>query len=307
MSKESQAHTHRWHWVLGLFFKDVRVASLDEDWIPSDRDWVFSTPLDTVSLALIDRFPFSNHVAISNALDVMQVERFNKVRSGIASLKSVQDVWVDTDWALQTLGDLGIKNVAKIPWGVNFEMIDQIAATDPHAETWLLVPRLGSLNFQPEIVSGVLESITKGSPWSKIITLGMPVNLAQTLRSRGGVEFLHLPVLPEKNLLSLMADVDAVFMAPKTDGVSVTMLQALYMGKAILSTPTTGASEWAKICPSLILSDGFSSQHLHDLLVKHKVGLGFEDCGESRRAVATYANLIKNVQARLSEFTKKLP
>ena len=299
VSKEGRAHTHRWHSVLGLFFKDIRVVSLEEDWSPSNRDWVFSTPLDTVSLALIDRFPLSNHIGISNALDMMQVERFNKVSLGIASLMNMRDVWVDTDWAVKTLTGLGIKNVAKIPWGLTFQMPYQIPVKNPDDGSWLLVPRLGNENFQPQMVVEVLESIPGKSRWSKIITVGMPGDLAQSLRSRDGVEFQHLPFLQENQLLSLMGKVGAVFMAPKTDGVSVTMLQALSMGKAVLSTPTTGASEWSKIAPVIALSDGFSSKDLHDLLVKYKGGLSFDQCEDAKRAVIKDANLEKNVQARL--------
>lgn len=306
VSKEGQVHTRRWHEVLGLFFKEVRVASLDEDWFPSGRDWIFSTPLDTVSLALINRFPLPKHVAISNALDIMQHERFNKVRLGVSSLMNARDVWVDTDWAVQTLRDLGIKNVSKIPWGMAFPMPDKISVSNLDGGPWLLVPRLGDKNLQPEIVSGVLQSIPKKSPWTKIITVGMPATLAQSLRSRDWVEFLHMPVLQEDELLSLMAKVSAVLMAPKTDGVSVTMLQALYMGKAVLSTPTTGATEWSKIASTIALSDGFSTQHLYELLVEHTGVLDLDDCEDAKRAVLTNANLVKNVQARLSEFKMKL-
>jgi glycosyltransferase involved in cell wall biosynthesis len=230
---------------------------------------------------------------------MMQVERFNKVRLGIASLMNIRELWVDTDWAVKTLTGLGIKNVAKIPWGLPFPIPYPIPVTNLDDGSWLLVPRLGNENFQPQIVVEVLQSITKKSPWSKIITIGMPGGLAQSLKSRDGVEFKHLPVLQENELLSLMAKVGAVFMAPQTDGVSVTMLQALSMGKAVLSTPTIGATEWSKFAPAIALSNGFSVRDLHDLLVNHNGGLNFNQCEDAKRAVVKHANLKKNVQARL--------
>lgn len=301
VSEESLAHTRRWHSVLALFFNEVRVVGLDDEWGPRGADWIFSTPLDAVSLPAIQRFPSSNHVAISNALDIMQIERFRVVASHLDSFKKTKDLWVDTDWAVRTMLKLGVKNVANIPWGLTFQPSIPINASSPNKRPRLLVPRLRSEIYQPEIVGRALRSMSSSSPWSKVTTLAMPSNVAESVKSREGVEFVHLPLVSELEVVNLIGGVDCILMAPKTDGVSVTMLQALAMGKKIFSTPTVGAVEWSKIAPSIRLSQDFSHESLVDLLNSEYYPSTSEEIRDSSKAVGSRANLFRNVRDRLAQ------
>jgi len=301
VSEESLAHTRRWHSVLALFFREVRIVGLDDKWVPRSVDWVFSTPLDTVSLPVIQRFASSNHIAISNALDIMQMARFSVVAANRESFNHVKDLWVDTEWAIQTMVNLGVKRVANIPWGLAFQPSIPLNPSNQDKRLHLLVPRLSNEIYQPEIVGRVLGSLSTTSPWSKVTTLAMPPNIAESARSREDVEFVHLPLVSEREIIDLIGISDAILMAPKTDGVSVTMLQALAMGKKVFSTPTVGALEWSKIAPSIRLSLDFSQESLVDLLNSDCYPSTSDEIRDSSEAVATRANLVRNVRERIAQ------
>jgi len=49
---------------------------------------------------------------------------------------------------------------------------------------------------------------------------------------------------PEAGFLKILQSAGAVLMTPKTDGASITLLQSLWLGIPVVSTPTIGALEW---------------------------------------------------------------
>jgi hypothetical protein len=104
-----------------------------------------------------------------------------------------------------------------------------------------------------------------------------------------------------------MDDAEEVLFAPKTDGVSVTMLQALYMGKSVLTTPTIGAIEWSRIAPNVHLSQGFDFADIRNLLIDYKRDDSVKSRELSVEAVEVNANLVKNIRMRMTQLLRASP
>jgi hypothetical protein len=94
VSGESKVHTFRWRDALRAVFQDVRIVQVDQIESLSTEDYVFSTPMDTFTLELVERFPAAKHIAISNALDMMDSNRFSKLVSNKSILERAFDIWV---------------------------------------------------------------------------------------------------------------------------------------------------------------------------------------------------------------------
>ena len=301
VSGESKVHSLRWRDALRTVFEDVRMVQGDRIETLSTEDYVFSTPVDTVTLDLVERFPGAKHIAISNALDMMDSNRFSKLVSNNSILERTFDIWVDTDWAVNAIRNLGITKVTKLPWGLMFPSPEQKSLQKKNSGSGLLIPRLGNENFQPQVIFEALRTPGSLTQWSHVVTVGMPREFANLLVSNVDIEFTHFPLVEERELLGLMDDTQEVLFAPKTDGVSVTMLQALYMGKSVLSTPTIGATEWSRIAPNVHISNGFEVADVQNLLIGYKRDDSIKSRDVSVAAVKINANLVNNIRVRMNQ------
>jgi hypothetical protein len=301
VSGESKAHTLRWRDALSTVFEDVRMVQGDLIEALSSEDYVFSTPIDTVTLDLVERFPAAKHIAISNALDMMDSKRFSNLVSSSSLLERTFDIWVDTDWAVNAIHNLGVSRVAKLPWGLVFATPHLHTPREGKGGSGLLIPRLGNDNFQPQVIFEAIKNMGNLAQWSNVVTIGMPRNLAELLVSNVDIDFTHLPLVEERKLLELMDDAHEILFAPKTDGVSVTMLQALHQGKSVLSTPTIGAIEWSRIAPNVHVSKGFDVDDLQNLLIGYKREDSVETREASVAAVEVNANLVNNIRGRMTQ------
>ena len=247
VSKESLPHRQRWARVLAPYFDEFEIVFDDEeadDWVPdSDFDLVFTTNILDTSLRFQSRIRPERHIAISNSLDLMvsgsQLNR-ESLKNG---LPPVKEFWVDTTWAVNLLQDDFAEKVRYIPWGLEqFPTRTLIAQT----EKTILIPRLGSAHYNPEFALATVKRLNASNLGVNFVFLGLSASLEAAISKE--VEdlkpFKFLPLLPEKNFLNLLQSVSSVLIPPTTDGASISMLQALWLGVPVVSTPTVGAQEW---------------------------------------------------------------
>lgn len=247
VSKESPSHRERWARVLAPYFEDFQIV-LDNknccDWKPeSEFDMVFTTNILDTSIRFQSRVRPDRHIAISNSYDLMVTGSGLHGESLRAELPQVRELWVDTHWALELLRDTVTATVRYVPWGLeNFP-----PASTRHTESpFLVIPRLGSSHYNPRLAMDTAAKVIDLCPQVDILFLGLANTLQKDfLRSnqvRG--KFKFLTILPEEAFLDVLRGASAVLMTPETDGASIVMLQSLWMGIPVVSTPTIGAREW---------------------------------------------------------------
>jgi glycosyltransferase involved in cell wall biosynthesis len=247
VSKESPPHRQRWGRVLAPYFDEFEIVLDDEDandWVPdSDFDLVFTTNILDTSLRFQSRIRPERHIAISNSFDLMvsgaQLNR-EKLKN---ELPLVKEFWVDTTWAVNLLQDDFAEKVRYIPWGLEqFPMRTLIA----QSEKTILIPRVGSSHYNPELAVATVKRLNASNLGVNFVFLGLPPSLEAAISKEVDdlKPFRFLPLLPEEDFLNLLQSMSAVLITPKTDGTSISMLQSLWLGVPVVSTPTVGAKEW---------------------------------------------------------------
>lgn len=247
VSKDSLPHRQRWGRVLAPYFDDFQIVFDDEeaeDWVPdSDFDLVFTTNILDTSLRFQSRIRPDRHIAISNSLDLMVIGAELNSESLRNGLPLVREFWVDTNWAVNLLQDACTEKVRYIPWGLeHFPTRTHVT----QSEKTVLIPRVGSSHYNPELAVATAKRMNASNFGVNFVFLGLSASLEAAISKE--VEdlkpFRFLPLLTEKDFLNLLQSVSAVLITPKTDGTSISMLQALWLGVPVVSTPTVGAQEW---------------------------------------------------------------
>lgn len=254
VSGESAVHTERWKNAFESFFEDVRVVSANAN-IPKltrGNEVVIATPLDTgVKLALSGLLP---DICISNGLDMMGdtwAHTFSLIKERKNQFGSF---WVDTRWAESVLLDAGIKHVSRVPWGLDRSQLNGLIATaQPLRERALIFPRVGGLHYQPSLaVEVALRALDIGAVDTVEFIDLLPEISKSIRRSEYAGRIKDTPRTDESELIGKIASSSAVVFTPKTDGLSVTLLQSVALGTPVISTPTIGALEVAEILPDAI-------------------------------------------------------
>jgi glycosyltransferase involved in cell wall biosynthesis len=303
VSKDSLPHRERWARVLAPYFDDFEIIIDNEaaaDWKPeSDFDFVFTTNILDTSTKFQKRIRPDRHIAISNSLDLMVTGAGLSSEDLRSKLPSVREFWVDTNWAVSLLRPIAPGSVRYIPWGL--EKFPKQGLLLEGVKN-VLVPRLGNSHYNPELSIETIMQVNAASSEINFIFLGLSAFLEATLlKEMGGLKsFRFLPLLPEEGFLSLLQSASAVLMTPKTDGTSIAMLQSLWLGVPVVSTPTIGALEWLASSTddiSAVGSDPATLALAVESSIQERVTSEFLMTAKNR--ILEFANLETNVRTAL--------
>lgn len=286
--------------MLAPYFDDFQIVIDDESaigWKPeSDFDMVFTTNILDTSVRYQARVLPERHIAISNSIDLMVSGASLEGDLLRHKLPLVKEFWVDTNWAISLLGDFDVAPVRFIPWGL--EEFPKRKATRPHSPN-LLIPRVATPHYNPELAAHVAMSLNASNPKVEITFLGLANSLKKyVLRgAKDPTRFKFLPTLPEEDFVALLQDAKSVLITPKTDGSSIAMLQSLWLGVPIVSTPTIGASEWLSSISANyppLASDQMALARAVERSMQE--GLDFHEHIRMKKTISEVADLTRNVQ-----------
>ena len=216
---------------------------------------LISGPLDTVSRLFIGGDYL--HVGISWATDLMVFAASSNDHL-MEITKTVQEldlVFVDNYPCENALVAMGVaeKDIVRAPWGPDFEVpLDNWNSIDkaqgPEGIRKVLFGRTIEPHYEPEVFLEAFSQLAKefddvhailidsGTHVDHIKELIMKLNLENRItweKARSTAGFLHL-----------IKEADVFVTTPKTDGTSVSVLQAMDLGVPIVSSETNGSAEW---------------------------------------------------------------
>lgn len=309
VSKDSLPHRKRWGRVLAPYFDDFQIVFDDEeadDWVPdSDSDLVFTTNILDTSLRFESRIRPDRHIAISNSLDLMVLGAELNGESLRNGLPLVREFWVDTNWAVRLLQNVVECDVYFIPWGL--EKFEDFEKQPRESGAPIVLPRLSSPLYNPDLLLEVVEITGRLRPTAKFVLLGLPLRLHDRAKKIGRSLTHDLRLMPsqtEEQFLKLLDSASAVLMAPKTDGSSVTMLQAISGRVPVISTPTIGAQEWITGEHCDLVAKEFSAEALAFSLQFASTAAWHSAIEEARERVLNLADLRLNVKYLSSGFRR---
>ena len=221
--------------------------------LASQGSVVVSGPLDKVPVNLVGG-SFS-HVGISFATDVMVTAAQSHAElSRLRTLVESIDVLVTDNYATENaLISMGARadKVLRIPWGP-----EKVAASSPtRAECgWpedrriVLYPRSLEPHYDPGVFVGALALVAKRVPdvLAVLVDVGSLVDdTKKRIAGAGlGAHVLFEPLREPREFRAMMACADAVVVTPRTDGTSVTVMDAMAQGVPVVSSLTAGSAEW---------------------------------------------------------------
>lgn len=215
---------------------------------------VVSGPLDSVSSQL-GSGDFA-HLGISFATDVMvsaaqgghQLHRLQTLMSSIDGV--VTDNYA-TENALIAVG-VAPEKILRIPWGP-----DSVNAQRPMMRSecgWpedrriVLYPRSLEPHYDPLVFIEALAELVKRVPDVLAICVeggSVTAQVKEEIARRGLTAYVHFEPLREPDeFRSLMGCADLVVVTPRTDGTSVTVMDAMALGIPVVSSLTAGSAEW---------------------------------------------------------------
>lgn len=308
VSTELHAHRDRWTRVLDLFFDEVvnifdSLEARSDNSLPSNVEFLVTTDLSKTSPRYSRIINTNNHIAISNSLDLMLNWGKLTTAEGIDELRDYSQIWVDTRWAMDKLRSLEIENVHYVPWGL--EDLDhpwvQFSAEQPST---LLVPRCSGPHYNPELLVATAINLLAIDPSTSITFLGLPEQFSGPLRSleAGTQERLNLLAKQsEHGFLNLLNSHSHILMAPKTDGASISMLQSIFQGRPVISTPTIGAFEWLSSSENNFVANDFSNESLIEATLDAlRVAPSHDSIEDARLKIKNVADLKKNAEQALA-------
>jgi glycosyltransferase involved in cell wall biosynthesis len=231
--------------------------SIDEfkTYLSSKPTLLISGPLDSVSHFFIGGDYL--HAGISWATDLM-VFAASSHDHLIEMSKTVQDldlVFVDNYPCENILVSMGVKekDIVRAPWGPEFELtfegrksIDK--ALGPGSIRKVLFGRTLAPHYEPEVFLEAFSLLSKeiDDVYAVLIDSGTYVNHVKELILELDLE---KRIIWEKKksaagYLKLINEADVFVTTPKTDGTSVSVLQAMHLGVPIVSSETNGSAEW---------------------------------------------------------------
>lgn len=235
-------------------------GELHESWsairdaLSTSTSVVISGPLDSVSVN-VGAGDFA-HLGISFATDVMvTAAESSEMLLRLATLVRTLDCVVTDNYATENaLISLGAKpeSILRIPWGPEAETDlppltrDEVAwPKDRHI---ILYPRSLEPHYDPEVFVDALARVVKDKPevLAVFVETGSLVQAIRTRIARAGLEGnVHFePLRPAQEFRSMMPSADLVVVTPRTDGTSVTVLDAMAVGIPVVSSLTAGSAEW---------------------------------------------------------------
>ena len=215
---------------------------------------VVSGPLDSVSSNLL--VDGSAHVCISFASDVMLgLSNSEDVASRLEQLiPSAACVVTDnyaTENALIAFG-FTPEQILRIPWGPENDQETGFSSREalgwPESSKIVLYPRSLEPLYDPEVFLQGLSEVVQTHPKliAVVIEAGSLVNLVKSRIQELGLEknvIWHGLQTPDV-FRSMLCCADLVVVTPRTDGTSVTVLEAMEAGIPVVTSQTPGSAEW---------------------------------------------------------------
>ena len=232
--------------------------------LETEKALVISGPLDTVTSELAGGK--YHHIGISWATDVMVT-----AASGFPELESLQstvlglDLVVTDNYATENaLVGLGVhaNKVLRIPWGPEAASSDPdgpeqgdarrlVTRADfglPVGRKIILYPRSLEALYQPEVFVEAIALVAKAHPEVLALCVEAGSMVAEIKKQIEGLSvaefFAWQPARPPAGFQGLLAVSDAVVVTPRTDGTSVTVMEAMQARIPVVSSLTSGSSEW---------------------------------------------------------------
>ena len=215
---------------------------------------VVSGPLDTVS-GHLTKGDF-RHIGISFATDVMvsaaqSAEELTLLRNLVPHLNTVVTDNYATENALVALGAKK-ENILRIPWGPDAVRSGKSLARAhcgwPEDKRVVLYPRSLEPHYDPLVFIAALEQLVSKFPdtLAILVETGSLIQVVkQSLEKKGLAENVHFePPRDPDTFRSMIALADAVVVTPRTDGTSVTVMDAMALGVPVVSSLTSGSAEW---------------------------------------------------------------
>jgi glycosyltransferase involved in cell wall biosynthesis len=214
---------------------------------------VVSGPLDTVSVNL-EGGAFS-HVGISFATDVMvtaaqSLTKLSHLRTLVESIDSLVTDNYATENALISMGATA-DQILRIPWGPDNATASTLTRAQcgwPEDRRIVLYPRSLEPHYDPDVFVDALALVAKRLPDVLAVLLEVGSSLEDTKERIAGARLgphVHFEPLREpEEFRAMMACADVVVVTPRTDGTSVTVMDAMAQGVPVVSSLTAGSAEW---------------------------------------------------------------
>lgn len=214
---------------------------------------VVSGPLDTLSgyLAGGDY----RHVGISWATDVMvtAAQSAENARAISKTLQSLDLVVLDnyaTENAVIALG-AAADRICRIPWGPDGATVSplersQLGISD---DAFVIVyPRSLEPHYQPEVFLDAYAQLAAKRPSARAVLVesGSMVDSVKSDLARRGLadHVVWLAMRSPQEFQAVIAMADAVVVTTRTDGTSVTVMDAMHHGVPVVTSLTNGSAEW---------------------------------------------------------------
>jgi glycosyltransferase involved in cell wall biosynthesis len=154
---------------------------------------------------------------------------------------------------------LGMKESAiiRVPWGPENARPDIPAKTASSVraqvgveqdQTFLLYPRSLEPHYDPMVFVEALAEVVSSHPQvvAVLVESGSGVSqVKEAITGRGIHDFVRwVPLQSPDAFSALLQAADAVVVTPKTDGTSVTIMEAMSQGIPVVCSLTLGSAEW---------------------------------------------------------------
>jgi glycosyltransferase involved in cell wall biosynthesis len=214
---------------------------------------VVSGPLDTVTAHLVGGD--YRHVGISWATDVMvtAAQSAEDARALSETLQSLDLVVLDnyaTENAVVALG-AAPDRVCRIPWGPEGTAVtplERSALGIPEDAFVIVYPRSLEPHYQPEVFLDAVAKLAAERPGVRAVLVesGSMVDSVKRDLTRLGVSdhIVWLPLRSPQEFQAIIAMADAVVVTTRTDGTSVTVMDAMHHRVPVVTSLTNGSAEW---------------------------------------------------------------
>lgn len=214
---------------------------------------VVSGPLDSVTANLLGGD--YRHVGISWATDVMvtAAESPDALRAMSNTLQPLDLVVLDnysTENAVVAMG-VAPDRVCRIPWGPEGGIVRALerSTLGIPADAFVIVyPRSLEAHYQPDVFIEAFSNLVALRPEVRAVLVesGSMVEAVKRDVARLGLadHILWLPLRPAQEFPAVIAMADAVVVTTRTDGTSVTVMDAMHHGVPVVTSLTNGSAEW---------------------------------------------------------------
>jgi glycosyltransferase involved in cell wall biosynthesis len=169
------------------------------------------------------------------------------------TLQSLDLVVLDnyaTENAVVALG-VAPDHICRIPWGPEGAAVSPLQRSSfglPEDAFVIVYPRSLEPHYQPEVFIDALANLVATRPSARAVVVesgSMVDSVKQDARRRGlSDHIVWLPLRSSQEFQAIIAMADAVVVTPRTDGTSVTVMDAMHHGVPVVTSLTNGSAEW---------------------------------------------------------------